>query len=155
MQDELECLREDHLIALRREVEASIAALKSLEQVRQKAVYAPFVTLFLTLFYPIDDRIRSHVHCVFFFFVSPHLCIDLSSFLIVIVFGMYCMPSILSLFVPWSTSFFVQSFPLLILFLFFFQLHSFPLFLLHVSSPLSFEVLYQLSFINFVRHIDE
>jgi hypothetical protein len=34
MQDELESLREDHLIALRREVEASIAALKSLEQVR-------------------------------------------------------------------------------------------------------------------------
>ena len=32
MQDELESLREDHLIALRREVEASIAALNSLEQ---------------------------------------------------------------------------------------------------------------------------
>ena len=35
MQDELECLRSDHLITLRREVEARIAALKSLEQAHE------------------------------------------------------------------------------------------------------------------------
>ena len=38
MQAELECLREDHLVTLRREVEARIAALKSQEQVRGMTV---------------------------------------------------------------------------------------------------------------------